>query len=91
MANPKASRSLLGDDNNNPMITSQQATVADMAAITAYVPEASGAVAVVSNAADDLDTTMAALDTLVDEVILLRAQVVAMNAVLEAHGLSADA
>lgn len=45
------------------------------AAITGYTPHASGAVPVTSNAATDLDTTAAALDTLVSEVTALRATV----------------
>lgn len=44
------------------------ATATDPAAPTAYAPHAAGAVTVTSNAADDLDTTAAALKTLRDEV-----------------------
>lgn len=44
------------------------ATAVNPAAPTAYTPHASGATTVTSNAATDLDTTAAALDTLVDEV-----------------------
>lgn len=58
------------------VITAQQAAVADAsaatatnpAAPTAYTAHSSGAVAVTSNAATDLDTTAAALQTLVSEV-----------------------
>lgn len=91
MANPINEKGLVSDGNGKPMLTTQQATVADTAAPTAYSAHASGATAVTSNAATDLDTTAAALATLVTEVTSLRTQVVAMNAVLEAHGLSADA
>ncbi len=91
MANPEKQNSQLADKSDNPMIGEQQSTVADVAVPTAYTPHSSGATAVTSNAATDLDTTAAALDTLVTEVTNLHTQVVAMNAVLEAHGLSADA
>lgn len=91
MANPNRSKSLVADGDNNPMLTTQQSTVADAAAPTAYTAHSSGATPVTSDAATDLDTTAAALATLVTEVTALRTQVVAMNAVLEAHGLSADA
>jgi hypothetical protein len=58
------------------VVSAQQAAVADAAAATAtnpaaptaYTAHASGAVAVTSNAATDLDTTAAALKTLRDEV-----------------------
>jgi len=74
------------------VLTTQQSTVADVAALTAFtVPLVAQAVAVVSEAATDLDTVAAALKTLHTEMVALRVQVVAMNAVLESHGLSADA
>lgn len=64
------------------VLTVQQSAVADAAptatapaSITGYAPHASGAVTVTSNAATDLDTTAAALDTLVDEVTALRSTV----------------
>jgi len=43
--------------------------------ITVYTPHDSGAVAVVSDAETDLDTTAAALNTLVDEVRTLKTEV----------------
>lgn len=46
-------------------------------AITEYTPHASGGTTVTSNAATDLDTTAAALNTLVDEVQALRETVAA--------------
>jgi hypothetical protein len=51
------------------------AAVADVGAITAYTAHASGAVAVTSAAATDLDTTAAALATLRGEVASMRTQV----------------
>lgn len=51
------------------------ATASNPAAPTGYTPHASGAVAVTSNAATDLDTTAAALDTLVDEVAVVETAV----------------
>ncbi len=78
MPNPKASRSLLGDDNNNPMITSQQDLVAD---------------AVVAHSMTDADaslgaTTQAELEGLLDA---LGVKINAALDVLEAHGLMSDA
>jgi hypothetical protein len=90
MANPSKSDSQLADKNDKPMITTQQSNVADASAPTAYTAHSSGSTPVTSNAATDLDTTAAALATLVTEVTALHTQVVAMNAILEAHGLSAD-
>lgn len=57
-------------------------TLADgltVGAITAYSAHASGAVAVTSNAATDLDTTAAALATLVTEVTTMRANLATQN------------
>ena len=54
--------------------------------VTSYSPHSSGAVAVVSEAATDLDTTAAALDTLVDEVTTLQGQVNAVLAQLRQDG-----
>jgi len=74
------------------VLKAQESNVADIAALTAFtVPLVAQAVAVVSEAATDLDTVAAALKTLHTEMVALRVQVVAMNAVLENHGLSADA
>lgn len=67
----------------------QQASVADVAAITNYDAHASGAIAVVSAAATDLDTTAAALDTLEDEVTAMRTQVNLIITGLEAAGIFA--
>ena len=49
----------------------QEAHIADAATPTAYTPHASGTTTVTSNAATDLNTTAAALDTLIDEVTSL--------------------
>jgi hypothetical protein len=91
MANPNKWDSQLADATGNAMIGAQQANIADHAAPTAYTPHATGAVAVLSEAATDLDTTAAALDTLVDEVATIVTKVNAILDVLEAHGLMADA
>jgi len=71
------------------VVGAQGAAVADHAAITAYTAHASGAVAVTSNAATDLDTTAAALATLRGEVESLRTTVNTLLARERAHGLIA--
>ena len=113
MPNPNKQDSLLATKGDKPLLTEQQANVADAAAATAvnpsapaaYSAHATGAVAVLSNAATDLDTTTAALATLRGEVAtyeiaisalivdvgLLRVAVNSVNAALEAHGLTSDA
>ena len=48
------------------------------AAVTEYTPHSSGAVTVTSAAATDLDTTAAALNTLVDECQAIQTQVAAL-------------
>lgn len=68
----------------------QAAARADHAAITAYTAHASGAVTVTSNAATDLDTTAAALETLVDEVTTLRAAFNDLLAKLRTAGVLAS-
>ena len=50
--------------------------------LTAYTAHASGAVAVTSNAATDLDTTAAALDTLQAEVAALKVVLIAAGIVV---------
>lgn len=60
-------------------IPDQGAAVADGSAPTAYSAHSSGATPVTSNAATDLDTTAAALETLRDEVATLTTKV---NAIL---------
>lgn len=47
-------------------------------AVTEYTPHAAGAAAVTSNAATDLDTTAAALNTLVDECQAMQTEVAAL-------------
>ena len=101
------------DANGNVVQAAQQSNIADPAAITATNPDAptaytahsSGSTPVTSDAATDLDTTAAALETLRDEVATyetaisalvadvteLRTAIVAIIAALEAHGLTADA
>lgn len=98
--------------NDNVVVSTRQALVANPAAATAGNPAApttfsapaSGATAVTSNAATDLDTTSAALATLVTEVATyetviselivdtasLRAQLTAVLTLLKSHGLMSD-
>jgi len=108
MGNPRNNRALLADRTGDALIGDRQANVADPAAltdvsetITGYTAHASGAVAVTSNAATDLDTTAAALATLENEVTSLaaatgvlenetavvRTAVLSILNVLEEHGL----
>lgn len=93
MANPSKNDAVMAYRNGKPLLlgTTQPATIADMGAITAYTAHASGAVAVTSNAATDLDTTAAALATLVTEVATMRTKLNSVLAALESHGLTADA
>ena len=99
--------------NDKVVVSTQQTNVIDVAAATASNPTAptaysahtSGSTPVTSNAATDLDTTAAALATLVTEVTtyetaisalivdvaLMRTAINAILDVLEAHGLMADA
>ena len=56
------------------------------ASITDYTPHATGAVAVTSEAATDLDTTAAALNTLADEVTILQSRVNSILAQLRDDG-----
>lgn len=64
----------------NPTASAAALTAANPAAVTEYTPHASGAVPVTSNAATDLDTTAAALNTLVDETQALETEVSALVA-----------
>lgn len=59
MANPHKDRVLLADRTGDAFMGDRQANVADHAVPAAYSAHASGAVAVTSNAATDLDTTAA--------------------------------
>lgn len=60
----------------------QGAAVANASAPTAYSAHSSGATPVTSNAATDLDTTAAALETLRDEVATLTTKVNSLLAAL---------
>lgn len=73
----------------NQVIGAQQVAEADAAAPTAYSAHASGATPVTSNAATDLDTTAAAVETLRDEVATLTTKVNNLLAKLRTHGLIA--
>jgi hypothetical protein len=71
-------------------VTTPSSNIADMAAPTAYTPHSAGGVTVTSAAATDLDTTAAAVDTLVTELGTARTKINSIIAVLEAHGLAAS-
>ena len=58
--------------------TTANLTAANPAAVTEYTPHIAGATTVTSNAATDLDTTAAALNTLVDECQVLETEVSAL-------------
>jgi hypothetical protein len=90
MAQPNASEAKLADSTDNPQIGEQGAAITASPAIAAYSAHASGAVAVTSNGATDLDTTAAALEALRDEVALITTAVNACVSALEAQGLIAD-
>lgn len=90
MAQPNARDSKLADSLDNPQIAERGASLTAITAPTNYAAHASGAVAVVSNAATDLDTTAAALDTLEDELTVLVTRFNSLIERLEAHGLIAD-
>jgi hypothetical protein len=77
--------------NGVPVVSAQQATIADIAAVAAYTAHASGAVAVTSNAATDLDTTAAALAALRIEVAALAVSYNGLLLKLENFGILADA
>ena len=83
MAQPNAQNAKLADSSDNPQVAERGASVTAAAAATyaapavtaanptaptAYAAHASGGTTVTSNAATDLDTTAAALATLVTEV-----------------------
>lgn len=67
-----------GDSGTHDDTLADGLTATAPAATTAYTAHASGAVAVTSNAATDLDTTAAALATLVLEVAALEAVIAAL-------------
>ncbi len=90
MAQPKAQDSKLADSKDRGQIGEQEAAITASPAVAAYTAHSSGAVAVVSAAATDLDTTAAALEALRDEVALITTAVNACISALEAHGLTAD-
>jgi len=71
------------------VLGAQSAAEADVSAPTAYSAHASGATAVTSNAATDLDTTAAALATLVTEVTAIENKLNALLAKLRTHGIIA--
>ena len=66
-----------GDSGTHDDTLADGKTATAPAAITDYVAHASGGTTVTSNAATDLDTAAAALDTLEDEVTALQVTVAA--------------
>lgn len=80
MANPSKEKSLLADANNKPLISGQQTNIADLldnsgGTVVAALPIISG-------------TFVQA--EIRNSIASLAAKIVLINAVLEAHGLSAD-
>ena len=81
-------KEIANQDTDIKALDVPQAGIADHAAPAAYaVPTAAGAVAVLSEAADDLDTTCAALLVLRDEVATLVTKVSAIISALEDAGV----
>jgi len=88
MANPNKHNTQLADASGDGMIADRQALISDPGAITNITAAATGqAVAVLSEAATDLDDAYASLALLEDEVTAMRVTVVAILDLLEAHGL----
>lgn len=81
MANPIKEKSMLSDENNNPMISTQQATIADV------VDALDGATLTGSTLTTSATPTVDELEACVG---VLGGKVNAILAVLEAHGLTAD-
>jgi len=91
MANPTKMSSQMADSSGDPLLGERQANVADPGAITGITAAlAAQAVAVLSEAATDLDDAYASLALLEDEVTAMRVTVVAILDVLEAHGLMTE-
>jgi hypothetical protein len=87
MANPLYGQNKFDDELNDLISNIPQAAEADADAPTAYSAHASGAVTVTSNAATDLDTTAAALATLVTEVTAIEDKLNALLAKLRTAGI----
>ena len=75
---PAAARSAYTQTYATADKTHANPTAVAPGAVTEYTAHASGAIAVTSNAATDLDTTAAALNTLVDECQDIQTQVAAL-------------
>jgi len=106
MANPKASRAMMADDNSNQMITSQQSLVADAAAVTAIpvvvtfsanTPApgdtqtiADGTVPTVAELGQWVANSEDFMAQVAADLAELRTQLNAALDVIEAHGLMAD-
>ena len=91
MANPRKDVALVADKSGDPVLSDRQANVADPGAITGITNAlVAQAVAVLSEAATDLDDAYVSLALLEDEVTAMRVTVVAILDVLEAHGLMTE-
>lgn len=96
MANPNKQDSMLADKNDKPMMSTQQSKVADAGTMTAVGSNTGTAGAGLSLIGDTStgDQSAALMNDLValqEDIAALKTMCAAMNAVLEAHGLSADA
>ena len=87
MATLKKANSQMADKSGDALMGQRQANVADPGAITGITAALAGqAVAVLSEAATDLDDAYTSLALLEDEVTAMRVTVVAILDVLEEHG-----
>lgn len=82
MANPRAKDARVADENNNPMITVQQDNIADV------VDDLDGATLTGDTVTTSATPTVTELEACVG---VLGGKINAINAILEAHGLTADA
>ena len=89
MASPLNEKCLLADGNDNPMITTRQANVADPAAITQLTCPAGGTGAAAGgwDTAGNRDLAIVSINAAKTDIALIRTQLVAVLDVLEAHGL----
>lgn len=81
MANPTKTDSLLADRNNKPLMGSQQTTVVNLTDNSGGTPSDTIAGIGVTYVQAEVSNAVASL----------AAKITALNAILEAHGLSADA
>jgi len=107
MANPIKEKGFTADGNGNPLIADQQSNVADPAAITADAVAvtftantptpaatqtiADGTVPTVAELGQWVANAEVVMEALQADITAVRTTVVSLNAVLESHGLTADA